>query len=221
MAHATIAKALDFFKPRENVDFECWRESSTASSPVVSPHCGTGPLPCQCNSGRGARGGWVAATQGVGHGFTEVAGDPHSVGQVWTFCRGIRGVVGFGGLEMSGEKHTPSDKQLLAAVEDAATEFGRCCDMYQDSMGGFHCTDCAQKTFVMLQSVQSILGRGKGIGATPLMDHKTAYAVAVRRGKSLDMLALIKERLEPPVVTVGPAWDERAAALIAKIEGGE
>ena len=49
----------------------------------------------------------------------------------------------------------------IEAIEKAATKYPRCCDLWQDSIGGMHCTECAQKTFTMLREIQNLLGVGK------------------------------------------------------------
>ncbi len=57
-----------------------------------------------------------------------------------------------------------SNEQLakLVALREAATKWPRCCDLWQDGLGGMHCTECAQKTFAMMREIQKILGVGKG-----------------------------------------------------------
>ncbi len=54
-----------------------------------------------------------------------------------------------------------TDRQLLEQVREAAMEWPRCCDVWQDSLGGMHCRDCSQKTFAMLAKIQAILDIGK------------------------------------------------------------
>lgn len=49
----------------------------------------------------------------------------------------------------------------IEALRDAATRWPRCCDRWQDSLGGMHCKECAQKTFAMMRNIQAILGVGK------------------------------------------------------------
>lgn len=49
----------------------------------------------------------------------------------------------------------------LLKVQIATTKFPRCCDLWQDGLGGMHCTECAQKTFAMMREIQKILGVGK------------------------------------------------------------
>ena len=51
--------------------------------------------------------------------------------------------------------------KLLDAMVVAATQFPRCCDLWQDGLGGMHCQECSQKTFRMLRDVQRILGVDK------------------------------------------------------------
>lgn len=77
--------------------------------------------------------------------------------------------------------------ELLAAVKSEAFAYGRCCSLYQDSMGGFHCHLCGQRTFAMLEGVQALLGIGK-----PEMDHAEAVKVAMLRQAAPEML----EKLE-------------------------
>jgi len=47
---------------------------------------------------------------------------------------------------------------LLEKVRKAATKWPRCCDLWQDSLGGMHCTACSQKTFAMMREIQQLLG---------------------------------------------------------------
>lgn len=59
--------------------------------------------------------------------------------------------------------------RLMAAgpeIYEAATKWPRCCDQWQDGLGGMHCRDCSQKTFAMLGKIQQILGIGKNAKAT-------------------------------------------------------
>jgi len=49
----------------------------------------------------------------------------------------------------------------LAKLTAAATRYPRCCDLWQDSLGGMHCTECAQKTFAMLRQIQDLIGVDK------------------------------------------------------------
>ena len=51
--------------------------------------------------------------------------------------------------------------EKLVAIQVAATEWPRCCDLWQDQLGGMHCRDCAQKTFAMMRKIQKILGVNK------------------------------------------------------------
>ena len=41
-------------------------------------------------------------------------------------------------------------KRKLEKIRLAATKWPRCCDLWQDGLGGMHCRDCEQKTFTML-----------------------------------------------------------------------
>lgn len=50
----------------------------------------------------------------------------------------------------------------LQEIYRAATRWPRCCDQWQDGLGGMHCRDCSQKTFAMLFDIQQILGVNKG-----------------------------------------------------------
>jgi len=54
-----------------------------------------------------------------------------------------------------------TDTDILNEVRDAASKWPRCCDRWQDGLGGMHCRDCSQKTFAMLGTIQHILGIGK------------------------------------------------------------
>ena len=51
-----------------------------------------------------------------------------------------------------------TDTELLEQVREAAMEWPRCCDLWQDGLGGMHCRDCSQKTFAMFRKIQTILG---------------------------------------------------------------
>ena len=55
-----------------------------------------------------------------------------------------------------------ADLAALRAVAEAAKKWPRCCDLWQDSMGGMHCTECGQKTFAMMREIQILLGIDKG-----------------------------------------------------------
>jgi hypothetical protein len=52
--------------------------------------------------------------------------------------------------------------KLVDGLRAAATRWPRCCDLWQDSLGGMHCTECAQKTFAMMREIQELLGVDKG-----------------------------------------------------------
>ena len=54
-----------------------------------------------------------------------------------------------------------TDTELLGQVREAAMKWPRCCDLWQDGLGGMHCRECSQKTFAMLRKIQTILGIGK------------------------------------------------------------
>ena len=90
---------------------------------------------------------------------------------------------------MTDTKHTP--EQVLAAVRAAATQYGRCCGQYQDSLGGFHCHDCGQRTYAMLQSVQAILG----VSEESTMSHEEAMASAILRRAAPDLLGASRAAL--------------------------
>lgn len=55
----------------------------------------------------------------------------------------------------------PPLTHIFEKIRVAATRYERCCDLWQDSLGGMHCAECAQKTFAMLREVQEVLGVGK------------------------------------------------------------
>jgi len=59
--------------------------------------------------------------------------------------------------------HKQVDEQaaLLEKIRSAATQYTRCCDLWQDSLGGMHCRTCAQKTFAMMRDIQQLLGVDK------------------------------------------------------------
>ena len=78
-------------------------------------------------------------------------------------------------------KHTP--EQQLNAARSAAFAFGRCCDLYQDGFGTFHCHRCGQATFEMLRQVQEVLGNG----SESAMDHEETVAVALKRNAAPDL----------------------------------
>ena len=68
-------------------------------------------------------------------------------------------------------------KAKLEAARAEAFAYGRCCDLYQDSLGQFHCHDCGQQTFAMLQAVQAILGDGTEVA----MSHEESVRIALIR----------------------------------------
>lgn len=49
----------------------------------------------------------------------------------------------------------------LSSIRVVATKWPRCCDQWQDSLGGMHCKECSQKTFAMFYLIQKILGINK------------------------------------------------------------
>lgn len=51
--------------------------------------------------------------------------------------------------------------KLLDDLFAVATRFPRCCDLWQDGLGGMHCRECSQKTFAMMRDVQELIGVGK------------------------------------------------------------
>ncbi len=53
------------------------------------------------------------------------------------------------------------DAGILKEIKEAASKWPRCCDQWQDGLGGIHCQACSQKTFAMLGAIQRILGIGK------------------------------------------------------------
>lgn len=79
-------------------------------------------------------------------------------------------------------QHTAEQK--LAAAHSEAFAFGRCCDLYQDGLGTFHCHSCGQATFAMLQGVQDILKDG----SETTMDHEEATRAALIRRAAPDLL---------------------------------
>ena len=69
-------------------------------------------------------------------------------------------------LEWMAEICRPHNDKIVAEykleqIRKAATRWPRCCDLWQDGLGGMHCTECAQKTFAMLKDIQIILGVDK------------------------------------------------------------
>jgi hypothetical protein len=77
-------------------------------------------------------------------------------------------------------QHTPEIEQLtrqLTAARAEAFAYGRCCDLYQDAFGQFHCKDCGQKTFAMLRAVQEILSDG----TEPTINHEESLQLALIR----------------------------------------
>lgn len=87
-------------------------------------------------------------------------------------------------------------EQILAAARSEAFAFGRCCDLYQDGFGQFHCTECGQRTFAMLRGVQKVLGNGTEQG----MAHDEATASALIRRAAPELLEAVKDC---PQYTVG------------------
>ena len=74
-------------------------------------------------------------------------------------------------------------EQTLEAVRAEAFAYGRCCEMYQENIGGFHCHACGQATFAMLHGVQNLLG------ASDAMTHEEHYRAAVTRRAAPRLLA--------------------------------
>lgn len=68
----------------------------------------------------------------------------------------------------TGTKKYKDLKAQLDAVIRAATMYERCCDLWQDGLGGMHCRDCSQKTFAMMYEVQNSLGLGKDCKPKPI-----------------------------------------------------
>jgi len=60
------------------------------------------------------------------------------------------------------QQQIESLKTKLEAIREAATKWPRCCDQWQDGLGGMHCKNCSQKTFAMFDEIQRILGIDKG-----------------------------------------------------------
>lgn len=82
-------------------------------------------------------------------------------------------------------------EQILAAARSEAFAFGRCCDLYQDGFGQFHCTECGQRTFAMLRGVQKVLGNGTEQG----MAHDEAAASSLIRRAAPELLEVCEEML--------------------------
>lgn len=59
----------------------------------------------------------------------------------------------------------PVRPSLLDMVIQAATRYPRCCDLWQDDLGGMHCRDCSQKTFAMMNDIQRLIGVDKACAA--------------------------------------------------------
>ena len=64
-------------------------------------------------------------------------------------------------LAKEDERTLAASQATVKALVEAASKWPRCCDLWQDSLGGMHCNDCEQKTFAMLRDIQYILGLGK------------------------------------------------------------
>ena len=79
------------------------------------------------------------------------------------------------------------DRKLLEAVKVAASMFGRCCDLYQDGFGTFHCHKCGQATFAMLSEVQKLLGLNERV------TEEDAYKRAVLRNAAPDLLEALED----------------------------
>ena len=107
--------------------------------------------------------------------------------------------------------HTP--EQVLAAVKAEAFAFGRCCDLYQDGLGTFHCHDCGQRTFAMLRGVQELLG-----DPAPL-SHEEAVRQALIRRAAPGLLEACERTKEADDLKTGDAMKLaafREAAAIAR-----
>ena len=89
-----------------------------------------------------------------------------------------------GKVTMSENKEHTAE-EILAAARFEAFAFGRCCDLYQDGFGTFHCHECGQKTFAMLQGVQGVLGDG----TEQKQGHSESICLALLRGKALKTAA--------------------------------
>lgn len=82
---------------------------------------------------------------------------------------------------------------LVAAARAEAFAYGRCCDLYQDSLGQFHCQDCGQRTFAMLQAVQLVLR----VGTEVTMNHEEVVRVALLRKTAPETITRLKaEKVE-------------------------
>lgn len=116
--------------------------------------------------------------------------------------------------------------QQLAAARAAAFAFGRCCDLYQDGLGQFHCHACGQATFAMLVEVQKVLGDG----SESAMNHEESVRAALIRNAApnmkaeldqtiSDMQSLANSTYDPVIVEIANQVADRHAAAIAKAEG--
>ncbi|MDR3439849.1 hypothetical protein [Telmatospirillum sp.] len=83
-------------------------------------------------------------------------------------------------------------RQLLDLIRNAATQYGRCCDLYQDSFGQFHCHEDGQRTFAMLRDVQALLGFNKGLGETTEEDRMEARKRAILNKAAPDLLEALE-----------------------------
>ena len=61
---------------------------------------------------------------------------------------------------------------MVTRLRAEATKWSRCCDLWQDSLGGMHCQDCSQKTFAMMREIQLVLGVGKDCAALAASEPK-------------------------------------------------
>ena len=77
------------------------------------------------------------------------------------------------------------DPQIVSDLIEAATRFPRCCDLWQDSLGGMACVPCQQKTFSTLKEIQQILGVNKvGVHDPQVKHDRAAWREVAARTRS-------------------------------------
>lgn len=92
-------------------------------------------------------------------------------------------------------------KPTMADIENILTRHGRCCDLYQDSLGGFHCHECGQVTFAIVGELQGLFGISKSGSPLSPEEHTERRNAAIKRNSEREHLkeinAELLEAIEP------------------------
>ena len=93
-------------------------------------------------------------------------------------------------------KHTPT----LDEVKGILTRYGRCCALYQDGLGQFHCHECGQVTFSIVSELQNLFGIAKDGNPLNEKEHQERIKAQLKRNHAVDfheaLLAAAKEAVE-------------------------